>query len=320
MSRQVRLEFPGALFHVTSRGNNKQNIFFDDHDRELYLDLLGMCEKRFGWIIPAYVLMSNHVHLLIQLTIETLSKGLEWLHGQYARSFNRRHGRVGHLFQGPPYAPLIEKQAYYQQVLSYVVLNPVRAGMVRLPEDYRWSSHRAILGMVEAPEWLAVDDVLAEFADDRNLARARYRNFVDAGIGLERTPWRDLVANTFLGTEQWIDGVRDRLKLKPRCDAFPLEQRIAGRTSMSEIVGAVAAALSIDEDVARRGRVPRLIAAWLGREALLTNRQIAAGLRLRSEGHVSRLAKQCEDAATVDPAWRQTLDGALSTVRGKKER
>jgi REP element-mobilizing transposase RayT len=124
MSRQVRLEYPGALFHVTSRGNARQNIFFDDDDRELYLELLGATVKKFGWILTAYVLMSNHVHLLIQLTANTMSLGMKWLNEKYAQRFNRRHDRVGHLFQGRPKAPLIEKDSYFLEVLRYVVLNP----------------------------------------------------------------------------------------------------------------------------------------------------------------------------------------------------
>jgi REP element-mobilizing transposase RayT len=131
MSRPLRLEYPGSLWHVTVRGNGRQDVFRDDRDRQFLLELLGDCVNRFAWILPAYVLMSNHFHLVNELTSETLSRGMQWLNGTYSQAFNRRHERVGHLFQGRFKAFLIEKEAYFLEVLRYVVLNPVRAGMVR---------------------------------------------------------------------------------------------------------------------------------------------------------------------------------------------
>ena len=141
MSRPLRLEFSGSLWHVTHRGNCRQNIFHDDDDRNFFLELLGKCVSKYDWILAAYVLMSNHYHLVTQLTCASLSRGVQWLDSRYARYFNRRHGRVGHLYQGPFHAPLIEKETYFLEVLRYDALNPVRAGIVARPEDYVWSSH-----------------------------------------------------------------------------------------------------------------------------------------------------------------------------------
>ena len=121
-----------------------------------------------------------------------------------------------------------------------MVLNPVRAGLVARPEDYVWSSHRAVIGDVPAPEWLAVDDVLAQFAPERELARARYRHFVDAAIGLDRTPWTDLVGQIYLGGETWLERVRDRVEVKPRADDYPGPQRVLCTPTMAAVVGAVA--------------------------------------------------------------------------------
>src|SRR5438093_96617 len=145
MSRPLRLEFPGSLWHVTVRGNERRDIFLDDTDRNRFLDLLGESVDRFKWIVPTYALMPNHVHSVIQLSTETLSRGMCWLNGNYAREFNRRHRRVGHLFQGRFKPFLIDKDAYFLEVLRYVVLNPVRAFMVAKPEDYDWTSYRAIM-------------------------------------------------------------------------------------------------------------------------------------------------------------------------------
>jgi hypothetical protein len=230
---------------------------------------------------------------------------------------------VGHLFQGRFNAVLIEKEAYCLEVLRYVVLNPVRARIVTCPEDYLWSSHRAVIGEATAPEWLAVDDVLAQFASERELARARYRHFVDAGIGLQRIPWTDLVGQMYLGGEAWLERVRDQVEVKPRADDYPRSQRVLGVPSMAVVVEAVADAFSIDEDSVRHGRsgTPRMIAAWIGfHEALLTIRDIAAGLRLRSAGHVSRLIRQCDRELDQNPVLRGCVDRCRTTIGREKKK
>src|SRR5581483_4509136 len=191
MTRPLRLEYPGALFHVLSRGNAKQDIFLDDRDRRRFLDLLGQCVTRFEWIAYAYALMPNHFHLAIQLTCESLSRGMQWLNGQYASAFNRRHARIGHVLQGRFKSLLVDKETYYLELLRYIVLNPVRAGIVARPEDSRWTSYGATIGSMPAPEWLAVDDALLRFGPDRDYARASYRSFVQAGIGVDHPCWKD---------------------------------------------------------------------------------------------------------------------------------
>ena len=321
MTRPLRLEFPGALFHITARGNAKRPIFLDDLDRERFIELLGRCTSRCDWILTAYALMLNHVHLVIQLQRETLSKGMQWLIGSYSQIFNRRHESAGHVFQGRFKAFLIEKEAHYLEVLRYVVLNPVRANLVSAPDDYRWSSHRAVLEVEPPPHWLAVDDVLAQFAADRDVARNRYRTFVDAGIG-GQSPWRDLVAQAYLGTSQWIDGVREKIELKPRANEHAAALRAGLMFTMSDIVFAVARAFAVGEERVREGTgLPRLIAAWIGWNiALLTNPQIAAGLRLRSASYVSHLVRDCDRQIDTNPAVQRWIERAESTLRGKNSR
>lgn len=318
MSRPLRLEFPGALFHVTCRGNARQGIFLDDADRNEFLKLLGCCVTRFRWILPAYVLMLNHFHLVVQLTIETLSRGMQWLNGEYASYFNERHGRIGHLFQGRPHMPIIEKQMYYLNVLRYAVLNPVRAHLVARPEEYGWSSHRAVIGQAPAPEWLAVDDVLVHFAPDRGIARERYRCFVDAGIGTDDTLWDDLAGGLYLGTAAWRESMRERVELRPRADDHPRAQRYVVQPTMAEVVSVVALTMSVDAERIRQTGLPRLIAAWIGRnEALLTNAEIAAGLRLRSAAQIPLLVRQCDTEIDAHAMVKECVDRAASTLRGK---
>ena len=317
MSRPLRLDYPGGVFHITCRGNERRPTFLDDGDREHFLHLLGKTVARFEWVLTAYVLMTNHFHLVLELTAGNLSRGMHWLNTTYAANFNRRHARVGHLHQGRFKAFLIDKENYMLEVLRYVVLNPVRGMMVSRPEDYRWSSYRATAGMIAAPEWLAVDDVLVAFGEGRSLAQARYRRFVADGIGNERVPWHDLTGQVYLGSERWLDEVRDRVQTKPRPDEHPRSQREVHSPSMARVIMSVAHALQVDAAAIRlqRGGTPRMVAAWLGRhEANLTLSEIAAGLRVRSTGHVSALIHRCDDAITRDEVLRASLDRCIGAL------
>jgi putative transposase len=315
MARPLRLQFPGALFHVFARGNAKQKIFLDDRDRRRFLELLGECVTRFGWIAFAYALMPNHFHLLIQLTSETLSRGMKWLNGTYAIAFNLRHARVGHVLQGRFKSPMVEKETYLLQLLRYIVLNPVQAGIVVRPEDDRWTSYRATLGLTPSLTWLAVDDVLMQFGPDRDLARAAFRDFVNAAIGFDSTAWRDLIGQHYLGSDAWRAHVRDRIELKPRSSEHPCEQRVVDPPSMSDVVAAVAGTYGIEKIRIQCGsdRAPRMIAAWVAwKQALITGKEIGAALRL-SPGRISQLVRHCDHELARDPSLRK----AVSTISRK---
>lgn len=317
MSRPLRIEYPGAIFHITTRGNEKRDIYRDDADRNCFLELLEEAVRRFGWIVTAYVLMSNHFHLLLELTSKTLSRGMHWLNGEYARRFNRRHGRVGHLVQGRFDHRLVEAETYLLEVLRYVVLNPVRAGMVAEPGQYRWSSYAATAGDAPAPPWLAVDKVLALFGRDCDMARRRYRRFVEDGISSRRVPWDDLIGQIYLGSEPWIASVRERVQSEIRPDEHPQVQREVGGTTMANVITSVARALRIDEARLRSGRggVARMLAAWIGYyEGHMTLRPIAAGLRLRSASHVSKLIRRCDAQLADDPMLRKSLEACTERL------
>jgi len=172
MARPLRLEFAGALNHVTARGNERRAIFLGnaDDDRASFLAILARTCERFNWICHAYCLMTNHYHLLIETLDPNLSKGMRQLNGVYSQHINRTHGRVGHLFQGRFKGILVDKDSYLLELARYVVLNPVRAGMVRSPGEWPWSSYLATVGMEEAPPFLATDWLLRTFGDDRQQA------------------------------------------------------------------------------------------------------------------------------------------------------
>ena len=203
MARPLRLEFPGAVYHVTSRGNDRQDIAIDEHDRSQFLSLLTHVVDRYAWLCHAYCLMGNHYHLLIETPQPNLSLGMRQLNGRYTQAYNRRHERVGHLFQGRFIAILVEKEAHLLELSRYVVLNPVRAKLVSHPRQWAWSSYRATVGETKAPAWLTIDWILGQFGTRTGPAQDRYRAFVTEGHGGPR-PWAQLTGQIYLGSEEFV--------------------------------------------------------------------------------------------------------------------
>ena len=225
MSRPIRIEFPDALYHVTSRGDRREDIFEDDEDRRAFLDTLSQVVNRFNWLCYAWCLMDNHYHLLIQTPDGNLSKGMRQLNGVFTQTSNRRHGRAGHLFQGRFKAILVDSDAYLLELARYVVLNPVRARMVKRPDDWPWSSYRASMGKAEADSFLAVDGLLAQFARRRVVAQARYAKFVAEGIKAD-SPWSQLKGQVFLGSDAFVESMQARADKIHRQDVqIPKTQR-----------------------------------------------------------------------------------------------
>ena len=210
MSRPLRLEFPEALYHITSRGDRRESIFDDDDDRLAFLHILSEVVERFNWLCYAWCLMSNHYHLLIQTPDGNLSKGMRQLNGVFTQTSNRRHRRVGHLFQGRYKAILVDSDAYLLELSRYIVLNPVRARMVKTPEAWAWSSYRATMGLAEAEPCLAVDGLLAQFARSRAVAQARYAQFVREGINAP-SPWLLLRSQVFLGDDDFVSKTQSQM-------------------------------------------------------------------------------------------------------------
>lgn len=203
MSRPIRIEYAGALYHVTSRGDRRENIFEDGEDRVVFLDILSTVIDRYEWLCHGYCLMDNHYHLIIETRDANLSKGMRQLNGIYTQTFNRHHARVGHVFQGRYKAILVDKDNYFLELNRYVELNPVRAGMVKQPVQWQWSSYRARLGKTGCPAWLTTDEVLSQFSRQRATARKRYEEFVAQGIG-QASLWRELSQQIYLGDEGFI--------------------------------------------------------------------------------------------------------------------
>ena len=224
MARPLRIEFAGALYHITSRGNRQEAIYEDDTDRNNFLSVFEKVCTTHNWICHAYCLMSNHYHLLVETPEGNLSQGMRQLNGVYTQAFNRQHNRVGHVFQGRYKGILVEKQAYLLELSRYIVLNTVRAKMVRAAKDWRWSSYRATTGQVEPPSYLQTDWILAAFAVRKSLAIEKYKAFVTEGKG-QAAPWGLLKNQVYLGTDQFVEKMQSLIDNDKELSEIPMSQR-----------------------------------------------------------------------------------------------
>lgn len=235
MARPLRLEYAGALYHVTARGNARQPIYADARDRQQFLAVVAVVVERCNWRCHAYCLMDNHYHLLIETPRGNLSAGMRQLNGVYTQRFNRRHGRVGHVFQGRFKAIVVERESYLLELCRYVVLNPVRAGVVRQPERYRWSSYRATAGLEPAPPWVSREWILAQFSARRAVAEQQYQRFVHEGIAMA-SPWEQVQGQVVLGAEVFVAGLKPLLASKAESKEIPQAQRWVHRPALAQLV------------------------------------------------------------------------------------
>jgi putative transposase len=317
MARPLRLDLPGALHHVTNRGNEQKDIFRSDEDRLDFLDFLVEEKERCNWIIHDYVLMHNHFHLVVETPEGNLSKGMQRVQSRYAQRFNWRHDRKGHLFGGRFKSILAESESYLLELSRYVNLNPVRAHMVDRPEQYRWSSYRAKIGLEEAPAWLSMQ-ALDSFGTDRKDAERKYGQFVEAKVGVEYTIWDELVGQIYLGSPEFIERVQERIDEEPRSSEHPRPQRDVGRPPLEAIKAAVIRRFEMSESDLRsnRGDLSRMVFAKLGWwEGLRPLREIATELDLRSAGHVSILIQRCTSQCENDPKLLALIEDCVRLAR-----
>ncbi|MDO8806561.1 MAG: transposase [Elusimicrobiota bacterium] len=234
MARPLRIEYPGAVYHITSRGNRRGGIFLDDKDRKVFLAVFEETIRRFNASCHAYCLMSNHYHLVIETAESNLSRVMRHLNGVYTQIFNRKHRKCGHLLQGRYTAIVIEKSSYLLEASRYVVLNPVRAGIVDAPGDWEWSSYNAMAGLAEKPEFLTTRWLLEQFGEDMPGARVRYVEFVEDGRGSKL--WNDLTHGVVLGSEDFAGRCRLLAHGEGDLSEIPKEQRYADRPGLSAIL------------------------------------------------------------------------------------
>ncbi len=294
MSRPLRLEFPGALYHVTSRGDRREPIFRDDADRSALLDVLAQALDRFDAGCLAYCLMGNHYHFVLHTRAANLSRLMRHVNGIYTQVFNRRHGLVGHLFQGRFKAILVDREAYLLELCRYVELNPVRAKLAKAPGDWPWSSYRAHTGSVAPPDWLDTAELHSQtlgrgprHAADRRAAARRYAEHVAAGT--EVRLWDEaLNRQIYLGDDAFVERMQ-REHLPPadtprqgRLADIPRAQRSTPGTWPSWLAAANGdRALALRQAYVQGGLTMTALAAELGLSVARISQLIAQTERVQ---------------------------------------
>jgi putative transposase len=234
VARPLRIEYEGALYHVMSRGNAREKIYWDTADRLKFLDVLSLVASRFKWLVHAYCLMDNHYHLILETPLANLSAGMRQLNGIFTQRINRRYKRCGHLLQGRFKAMLIEKDSYLLEAARYIVLNPVRAGICAKPGDWRWSSYRPTAGLGRKPDFLETDWILKRFSRRRSDAQKKYAAFIVKGITAEN-PFTASAGGLMIGSEDFIKKMRTLLDKRELTPEHPLRERKQMRPSLEEL-------------------------------------------------------------------------------------
>ncbi|MBU1568359.1 MAG: transposase [Proteobacteria bacterium] len=246
MARPLRLQYPGACYHVTSRGNEKKPIFRNQKDREKFLAYLESAVVRYGAIIHVWCLMGNHYHLFLETPTGNLSQIMRHINGAYTTYFNVKWKRTGHLFQGRYKAILVEADHYAAELSRYIHLNPVRAGIIDTPEGYLWSSYRSYIGQNTSPAWLKTEFILGYFDGKTASAKNGYREFVEERLKCEYgSPLQATVASTLLGSPEFVRDVTVKyLGEKQDNRNVPAARELLQRPSIDAILQKVQVELS----------------------------------------------------------------------------
>lgn len=252
MARPLRIEYPEAFYHVTSRGNERKDIFKSRKDREQFLLYLQGSVERYGAVIHAYCLMTNHYHLLVETPHGNLSEIMRHINGAYTTYFNVKRKRAGHLFQGRYKAIVVEADEYALELSRYIHLNPVRAGMVSRPEDHEWSSYRCYAGLTTEPVWLTSNLILGNLGTAS--PKTKYRGFVEDLIGAEyESPLKGVVASTLLGSSEFIKQVSEVHVDPLKSDrSVPAVKKLSSRPTAEKIMATVKDVLGGDSTLTKK--------------------------------------------------------------------
>jgi len=253
MARPLRVEFEGALYHLTGRGNARQRIFADEKDCAKFVQLLVESLQRYDIMLHGYVLMGNHYHLIAETARANLGRWMHWLTTAYTVYFNRRHHRVGHLFQGRYKSIVVEAEGYLLSLSRYVHLNPVRGKVIgrgdpvhrrKRLREWRWSSYRGYGGLARAEPWVNQERILDEIGGALKERRLRYRRFVEEGLLREiENPFEAVQWQTALGREHFLQRLRDHVERKGQAHReMPALRQLQRRTEAQSILDCVGGA------------------------------------------------------------------------------
>ncbi len=272
MARALRIEYPGAFYHVMHRGNAGSDIFKSERDRERFLEYLDKAVERYRLRVHTYCLMTNHYHLLIETQQANLSQAIKWINVSYAAYFNRKRRRSGHLFQGRYKAILVDADEYLMHLSRYIHLNPIRARMVEDLKDHPWSSYPVFSGYAKAPEWLETRWLLSLFAKNQKQAKRRYRSFVES-VQDEKIedPSADIEGGFILGGVDFVNWVKDSFLNKDLADKeIPQLRSLKPKLTPEDLLPVVCEEFDCERDViiqkGKKRNLVRDVAIYLSRE------------------------------------------------------
>jgi putative transposase len=321
MSRAWRIEYPGALYHVLSRGNERRDIFVDDDDRRMFLDTLGEMAERFELDIAAYVLMGNHYHLLLRTRRANLSKSMQWFGVTYTNRFNSLNSHSGHLFQGRFKSMIVQNDAYLLRLSYYIHRNPVRAGMVDRLADYRWSSYANYAYGKKAPGWLNTELLLSQFVNVDDPHRA-YRQAAQAYSREEHLLWEELHHGFILGGQQFVETIKARYLPTAPHQEIPHQKKVARDLDPAVLLEKAARALGADlERFKNSGKVSGrdvldrdLLLYLIWQQGHQTNQQIGDLFGLTYSA-VSRRISMFKNLMLRDDQVKKKLDQIKSIIK-----
>ncbi len=316
MARPLRICFPGALYHVTARGNERRPIVVDDEDRQRFVRTLASMVEEHEVVCHAWVLMTNHYHLVIETPRANVSQAVKHLNTLYSQAYNRRHDRVGHLFQGRFSGILVDKETYLLEVCRYVVLNPVRAGLAPSAADWPWSSYGATSALVPCPPWLTVDWLLGHFGTRRAIAASAYQRFVAEGLVRDRSLWSEMRGRAVLGSEAFVTDIRTRVgAVDDRELLSPVAAPRPDTPGMEEMLNGVSAAyrLTVAEllDPDTRHMEARRVAMYLVRRVARQGLATAAARFGIGIAAVSKAVRAVASRVQEDPALSARVEASL---------
>ncbi len=322
MPRPPRVEFPDALYHVTTRGVHKAPIIVDDHDRVRWMEYLKQAVTRFGLRLYAFVLMDNHFHLFVCTPNANLGKAMQYLNGSYAMYFNTRHEKSGHIFERRYHAVLVENEGHYTEVSRYIHLNPVRAGIVAQPKDYAWSSYPIFHWGRMALPWLDCEEVLGEFGEGKE-ARQRYRNFVADGMNKKiASPRSKAIGGWLLGSHRFAAKIYAMLASdnnNGRWDSRAAVSQNHLDASLDEIARGVCKSFGIPKELLKKKsadtRGARNAFIYIARhKAGASLESIASYIEIGNKGTISRTAKRERELIQKNRRHRELISRITSTI------
>jgi len=321
MGRPIRIQYPGALYHVTSRGNERRDIFVDDDDRRKFLGILADYHDRFGIVLHCYVLMDNHYHLVLETPLGNLVKVMHGVNSSYTGYFNRKYVRAGHLFQGRYKAIVVQKDAYLLELSRYVHLNPVRAGIVKDPEEYTWSSYLGYIRKSKRVEWVEYAWILSHFDQGGKAGQKNYRQFVTGALGKDKdSPLRQLYGQLVLGSEEFIEKIKALLKGEKISQEIVERKRLEHYPRPDKILAAVASAFGqpqgrVLEKQGRKNTAKKVATYLMKRYACLDNKEIGKMFGGLHYSAVSKAAARLERELSKDKHLANLLDRLVSNVK-----